>query len=350
MAGKDSSRPQSPTERHGFAHPANNTMPSLAHSGISDIFKPIQQALDDVNALLTQQLSDCGPAVQELVTTFSSSTGKMLRPALVLLSGKCFTPLTDAHIRAAAVIQMLHNATLLHDDVIDQGKKRRGNPTINLLWGNEAAVIFGDLVLSRASLLCTDMDPRAFSIIADAMARVCAGELRQILNRNNSQLTEQDYIEIITDKSASLFSACCRIGAVLSEAQSEQTDAMARFGLNTGIAFQITDDILDIVGDEKNTGKTGGSDFDANKLTLPVIHLLATLPDERRRDFIEQHLNADSPAIVRRKLDSSQSLDYARKLAQKYTAKAIQSLNRIDDGLARTALVETARFIEGRSL
>jgi octaprenyl-diphosphate synthase len=350
MAGKDSRRPKARHGKGGFADVANKIMPSLTNSGISDILKPIEEALQDVNALMAGQFTGCGPAVQELVAAFNGSGGKMLRPALVLLSGKCFGPVTDAHIRAAAVIQMLHNATLLHDDVIDEGQKRRGKPTINALWGNEAAVIFGDLVLSKALLLAVDMDSAAFATISDAMARVCAGELRQMLNRSNWQLTESDYIEIITEKSASLFSACCRVGAILSGVGDAEAETMARFGLDTGIAFQITDDILDIVADEKRTGKTTGSDFDDNKLTLPVIHLLATMQDNRKRQFIEKHLSANNRGEIRGMLDTSQSIDYARKRARQYTAQAVRRLDDIGDGDAKAALIETARFIGRRSL
>ncbi len=324
-------------------------MPSLKNSGISDILKPIEKPLRDVNALMTRQFADCAPSIQELVAAFTGSGGKMLRPALLLLSARCFSPLTDAHIRAAAVIQMLHNATLLHDDVIDGGQKRRGKPTINALWGNEAAVIFGDLVFSKALLLAADMDSAAFAAVTDAMARVCAGELRQMLNRSNWQLTESDYIEIITEKSASLFSACCRVGAILASANAAEAETMSRFGLDTGIAFQITDDILDITADEKRTGKTAGSDLDDNKLTLPVIHLLTTLPADRKQRFIEKLLDTGNRDAIREMLDSSQSVDYARKRAALYATQAARRLDDIGDGDAKAALVETAGFIARRS-
>jgi octaprenyl-diphosphate synthase len=252
---------------------------------------------------------------------------------------------------------MIHNATLLHDDVIDHGKQRRGSATINSLWGNEAAVLFGDLVLSKASILCAEMETDIFRIIAEATSRVCAGELRQILNRNNWELTEQDYIEIITEKSASLFAACCQVGATLSGANGAQAETMAEFGLNTGIAFQITDDLLDIVGDEKQTGKTGGSDFDRNKLTLAVIHLLGTLSDKQRGDFIEQYLNTDTATdiassrdTIARMLEEAGSLDYARRRAQEHASKAIESLEDVKANEARAALMEAARFVEARSL
>jgi octaprenyl-diphosphate synthase len=330
---------------------------SLSDSGLSAIFQSIESPLEAVRTLIGQQLSDCGTVIGELAAAFSGSSGKMLRPAMVLLSGKCFGDITDSHIRAAAVVQMIHNATLLHDDVIDNGKYRRGSPTINSLWGNEAAVLFGDLVLSKASMLCAEMEGEIFRIIAAATSRVCAGELRQILNRNNWKLSEQDYIEIITEKSASLFAACCQAGAMLSGAGDAEAAALCKFGLHTGVAFQITDDLLDIVGDEKQTGKTGGSDFDRNKLTLAVIHLLGTMTDKEPEEFIRRYLDADASmdmACSRDKivkmLERSGSLEYARRRAQDYISRAIEALEAVKASAARASLVEAAKFIEERTL
>lgn len=241
-------------------------------------FRLIDDELGQVKELINEQLAGCSEPVSRLLGTFSSCSGKMLRPGLVLLSyrvmrdGSCVkrnkqydTRNThDELIRIAAVIEMIHNAALLHDDVIDEGQKRRGLPTVNSLWGNESAVLLGDFLLSRVFKMCAELKPQFQKVIAATVVRTCEGELSQIIQRRNWQLSESEYIEIITEKSAALFSSCCHLGGLLAGASETQIRSLTCFGLNTGIAFQITDDLVDIIGDESKTGKTLGSDVDKN--------------------------------------------------------------------------------------
>lgn len=291
-----------------------------------------------------------------LIGHLKNSQGKMIRPALMLLAGKAIKTVTDEHIKVAAVIEIIHNATLLHDDVIDLGQKRRGRPTVNSLWGNETAVLMGDLLLSTVLRFCADLKPQVVGIIADTTSRICSGELQQLLQRQNWQMSEDEYLGIITEKSASFFSCCCLLGGLLAGANQSQLKHLQCFGLNCGIAFQITDDMLDITGDETRTGKTMGSDIDGNKPTLPAIHLLRTVDYGQRTSVINLLASAcgsrkdgtqGKDALVAM-LNSNGSVEYAYSRASWYVAKATKALAQLKQSNAKTALIDTAKFLAER--
>jgi octaprenyl-diphosphate synthase len=276
-------------------------------------------------------------------------SGKMLRPGMVLLAGECCGTLTDAHLHVAAMVEMMHHATLLHDDVLDEGHTRRGVPTANCLWGNESAVLLGDFLLSQVFCMAADLDSAVARTLAQTAARVCEGELRQTLQQRNWQLSEPQYLEIIAEKSASFFGGCCRLGAMLSQAPEEQIEALARFGLLAGIAFQITDDLLDIAGDENHTGKTVQSDLAKDKPTLAVIHLLRTIDASRKPDVLVllESWNESRRELLAA-LERSGSLRYARGVAADYIARAVRAMENVPPGPAKEALLETARFMANR--
>jgi len=293
--------------------------------------------------------------LDRLIEYVSGRSGKMIRPALLLLSGRCCGRITDEHIRVAAIIEMIHNATLLHDDVIDEGQKRRGLPTINRLWGNETAVLLGDLLLSRVFKMCAELEEsQAARVIAAAAVRLCEGELKQAIQKHDWLLSEPDYIDAITEKSAVLFSSSCYLGAILAGAGREHAQCLADYGLNAGIAFQITDDLLDIVGDEQKTGKTLGSDVDKYKLTLAVIHLLKSVGEQERetviRSYLERKKTQHDRDALAKILTHHGSLDYARRRAQEYTAKATEALACLEENQAKEALAEVARFMTERAI
>ena len=179
--------------------------------------EPVKKELKQVQNFINRQISSKeNSSFERLVLPLQTLQGKMVRPALLLLSGKCCGKITQEHIKAAAVVEMLHNATLLHDDVIDEGSIRRGLPTANKLYGNEKAVLLGDFLLSKILLLCSGLNPQINEIMASTTVSLCRGELTQIANKRNWDLSEKKYIEIISEKTASLFRACCLLGAVLS--------------------------------------------------------------------------------------------------------------------------------------
>jgi len=327
-------------------------MQPLARTEISHAFRLIDNELGRVKELISSTLYRDAPvviynAIYPLRDTIFS--GKMLRPGLVLLSGAAVDKITDRHIHVAAAVEMIHNATLLHDDVIDEGQTRRGAPTINSLQGNESAVLLGDFLLSKVFGMCSDFEPQIIKILAATTARTCEGEFRQLIQRQDFQLSESEYIDIVAEKSAALFSGCCQLGAILARADQTQEHSLNLFGRNTGIAFQITDDLLDIIGDENKMGKTLGSDVDKNKLTLAVIHLLRTVGN-RESSVVKNKLAAagESRQGLAEMLKSYGSLEYAHSRAREFVAKAIQSLAGLKESRARDALIETARFVSDR--
>ncbi len=316
-------------------------------------FRRIDAQLGQVSDLIRRSLAARRAAedLTPLLDHLNAHSGKLIRPGLVLLAGACFETPTEEHIRVSAMVEMIHHATLLHDDVIDDGHMRRGAPTVNRLWGNESAVLLGDFVLSQVFRMAADLDASAARIVAQTAIRVCEGELRQVGQRRNWRLSETEYIEIITEKSASFFSGCCRLGALLSHADDRHVESLARFGLFAGIAFQIADDLLDITGDETRMGKTGNSDVAKDKLTLAVIHLLRTVEESQKtqvRAMLESR-NASRYELVDM-LRRTGSLQYARERAQEHVTQAIQALADLPAGDARDALVETAQFMANRTV
>lgn len=314
-------------------------------------FRRIEASLQRVHDLIHATLAPQG--VPEDLAGFighlRTGSGKMLRPGLVLLAGECFAPLTDKHLQVAAMVEMIHHATLLHDDVIDEGAQRRGVPTINRLWGNESAVLLGDFVLSQVFRMAADLEPAVARVLAQTAVRVCEGELRQTVQKANWDLTEAQYLEIITEKSASFLSGCCRLGAMLSRARPEQVEVLARFGLQAGIAFQITDDLLDLTGSASCTGKTPQSDLAKDKPTLAVIHFLTTTDPACRAqvgDWREKPHEAKAKLLDL--LTRQGSLQYARTQAADYVTRATRELEGIPAGPARDALAELAHFMAHR--
>lgn len=333
------------------AHPDMSAC--ITHGGVP-AFRMIADELSRVRNLIKQQLTLSAKSgdISGLLEHIGNRSGKMVRPGLVLLAGRCCGKITDEHIKVAAIVEMMHNATLLHDDVIDEGKQRRGLPTINCLWGNESAVLLGDLLLSRVFKMCAELESKAARVIASAAVRLCEGELRQVIQKHFWQLSEKQYLDVITEKSAVLFSSSCYLGGQLAGADEARAGSLADFGLNAGIAFQIADDLLDIVGDENKTGKTLGSDIDKHKLTLALIHLLKTADKREKNTIINSFLNStdtqyDKNALIEM-LDRAGSLAYARSRAQKFIAIAKKALSGLEQSDAKNALIETADFMSCR--
>src|SRR6478735_5680495 len=226
-------------------------------SGLASLTDCIRPQLAAVERLFHEELASDLPCVNVLVKHVSRFRGKMLRPCLVLLAGKAAGELSDAHVTIATVVEMVHMATLVHDDVLDEAELRRKGATINHLRGNEAAVLLGDYLISHSYHLCSSLDSQLASrLIARTTNQVCEGELLQIDNRNNLDLTEETYLQIITRKTASLCATCCLLGAEYAGAPETRVGQLELYGLSLGTAFQIQDDILDIVGEENTVGKT----------------------------------------------------------------------------------------------
>lgn len=293
---------------------------------------------------IKKALSSGSKYVDECVKHATANRGKRIRPLFLFLTGKACGALTDAHIDAAAAIELFHTATLLHDDVIDESSTRRGSPTHNAKFGNETAVIFGDYMLTCAlRAASTDELLKCRDLIVEAARNICVGEMDQISNRYNVSLTEKEYIDMIDKKTATLFAVSCRIGAILSGADEIAQKRVYAFGRNAGIAFQIIDDLLDIYGDEKESGKSLRSDLNKGELTLPFIRLLR---EERGKESFKKMMLAGhaelSSAKLRDLLDMSDSLNYSISEALRYAESARAFLGCLDASPAKEALLAAA--------
>ena len=323
---------------------------ALAH--LTDCIAPELLA---VEKRFHEELASDLRCVNGLVKHVSRFRGKMLRPCLVLLSGKACgaDPLTPEHVTLATVVEMVHMATLVHDDVLDEAELRRKGATINHLRGNEAAVLLGDYLISHSYHLCASIASQSASrLIAQTTNEVCEGELLQIDNRNNLDLDEQTYLKIITRKTAVLCAACCRLGASFAGADPKRVEQLADYGLSLGIAFQIQDDILDIVGDTSVVGKTLGIDIEKGKMTLPMIHFLRTAPPEHRallRSLLSSR-DPDKVERIRNLILPSRSVDYARARAKELVDRARLALTGLPDGEPLRVLEAMADFVIARPL
>lgn len=309
----------------------------------------ISTELTQVRDTIVQQLVTPKESINTLLDHVTKTWGKMLRPALVLLAGKCCGSLTRSHIEIAAMVEMTHVATLLHDDVIDEAQSRRRQITVNLLWGNESAVLLGDFLLGKVFAMAAGLeDRRVASVLAETAIEICQGELTQDLQCGNLELSEDEYIDIIAGKTAALFRSCCYLGAITAGAEPALAKAMADYGTYTGMAFQITDDLLDIMGNEAAEGKTLGKDVDRCKLTLPVIHLLGVLPPDEKQLICKHISSGQTPPELAQLIKKMGSCQYAKKKTQHYCNKAVEAIDLLNDTDAKTQLTNIVTYIPNR--
>ena len=322
-----------------------------------------------VESCFANELESDLSAVNDLTAHIERYRGKMLRPIVVMLSGmacgKTIEPREDdPHIMAAAVTEMIHMATLVHDDVLDDASLRRKGATINALAGNEAAVMLGDYLISHAYHLCSGIgQPRIARLLASVTNTICEGELLQLANRRQWTLSTETYNQIIERKTASLISVCGRLGAMLADAGEPQAEALAAYGRDVGVAFQIIDDVLDLTGDEQKVGKTLGRDLDKGKLTLPIIHSLNQADDAQRQEIFglldayagdHPHRNGSRPPLLKaltQAVQASDSVTYARTMAMQRVEQAKTTLvDALDDSPVRTLLLTMADAVISREL
>lgn len=269
-----------------------------------DLLESIQFDMKRLEDELLHQLQSRVPVALEIGSHIMNSGGKRIRPQLTIISARLggFTG-SDA-LKLSAAIECIHTATLLHDDVVDQADTRRGLPSANTVWSNEMCVLGGDFILAKAfSILTSLQDLRILKIVSEATERLSEGELFQMMNIGNLDVTEEDYRQIIIDKTAVLMEAACRGGAILGGLNSEKEEALAQFGFNLGIAFQMTDDVIDYRSDKETMGKNPGKDLEEGKLTLPLISALKRANSEERTRI--------GKMIQRRRADSK-DLDWVR--------------------------------------
>lgn len=318
------------------------------------IYAPIQPEMDLIEKRIREDLASGHGIINELVDHISQFQGKRLRPGLVLFSARgCGGAVKDVHVRLAVVAELIHNATLVHDDVLDEAKMRRKVQSMNFRWGNEMSVLFGDYLFARAFTVCATIDdPHCLPILAQTSQDICLGELMQTYNRYNFGIREEDYFRVIERKTASLFGSCCKLGALCAGADADTAESLAQYGLNIGIAFQIMDDYLDIVGDEAAMGKSLGTDLLKGKVTLPVILMLGSMNDAKRREAIE-FISSDGLPEKRKDiialLNDYQVLDLSIERATRYVERAKENLRGLKDSVYRESMEGLAEFVVARS-
>ncbi len=311
-----------------------------AVSAPADLYAPIARDLEEVERVLRNTLHNGQPGVHELIRHLGHYRGKRLRPALLLLTARACGSVTANHHLLGAVVEMIHTATLVHDDVLDNASLRRHVPTINAGWGNQASILLGDFLFTHAFHLCSGVDARACRLIGAATNRLCAGELHQVVERGNLQLAEDAYWDIIDAKTAELTACCCRLGALYSGMNDDVVERLAGYGRLLGLAFQIADDLLDLVGEERAAGKSLGTDLEQQKLTLPMIYLLAQAPADvaGRVEQILASPDNHKRELLKPDLLATGALAYARRRAEDLAARARAELDCLPPSPCRTLL------------
>lgn len=316
-----------------------------------ELYAPIAGELAESQRRLADELLSDQGFISDLGRHVRQFGGKQLRPALVLLAGRAGGELRPEHPTLAAVVELVHLATLVHDDVLDEADIRRRAATVNRLWGNERAVLLGDYLYSHAFALCSSLDtPLATRLIGQTAVTVCEGEMMQVARRGDLDLTEADYLDIIRRKTAALVETCCHLGGLYAGAAGEAVTRLRAYGRGLGMAFQIIDDLLDLIGDEAEVGKSLGRDVDEGELTLPVIHFLRSAGPAGRTALLAALRTPDAtrPRRVAALLRDSDSIAYAQGVAAEHVAAGRRALLDLPPSPARESLSAMADFVLAR--
>jgi len=328
------------------------------HSVMTDIQtirRSLATDLESINSLIADRLSSTNPLINEVIGRYLSHKGKQLRPMMVLLTAKLLgAQATQRVIASAASIEMLHNASLIHDDVIDQSSTRHNSPTINAMWDNHIAVLVGDYFVSSAlQLVISTADLRAIETIASLGRLLSTGEMDQIHNAANHSISEQSYFEIITHKTASLFVACVEMGAYAADAEASKLDIMRRFALLFGQCFQIKDDIFDYFKSD-SLGKPTGNDLREGKVTLPLLHALSVESHPRCQEMANLlhsgSLSDDQIAVLINYAIEAGGIDYANDTLRRLRDQAAATLAELGPGCDTTPLLTLLDYIIERDI
>jgi octaprenyl-diphosphate synthase len=320
---------------------------------IDSIAGPIQGPLHDFERAFKEILQSDIPLANQVVNYIAALKGKRLRPVLVFLASKLHGEVTDHSMRAAIVVELLHTATLVHDDVVDGSDLRRGKPTVNSVWDNRISVLVGDLLFSRTlNALLGLQSQSALQIISDMANRITEGELMQVEHEHDYQISEAVYFDLVAKKTAALFSASCELGALAVRDDLESRRRMKEFGENLGIAFQIKDDLLDYAGEVAVLGKPVASDIRENKITLPLIHALASSPADESGQIVavleKPELGDEDIRAVISFVRGAGGLEYAETMARHYCDTAAEILEQYAPSETRDSLMTLVRFAISR--
>ncbi|HUG35430.1 MAG TPA: polyprenyl synthetase family protein [Candidatus Limnocylindrales bacterium] len=313
----------------------------------------IGDELSAIEAEIGREIRSPVPLIEEMAEFIAGAGGKRLRPMLLLMAARLAGYRGPRAIRMGCVVELLHTATLIHDDVVDQAPLRRGRASANARWGDDASILVGDHLYSKSfALMVRDGDPAVLETLARATVSMTEAEVFQLERKRSGTTTEADYLRIITQKTASFMSACCRIGALLGGADARRLEALTRYGLDIGIAFQISDDSLDFIADEARFGKAIGADLREGKRTLPLIAALdraASAERDRVQALLKtQALDPGEIEEIRRLVVKHEGVDYALARAHAYAFTAKESLQAFPDGEHKETLALIADFVVDR--
>jgi len=323
---------------------------------LKEICAPIKNDLETYEKEFKSLLKSNVFLIDKVVQYIISNKGKRLRPILVILTSRLHVnegeTLGLRNLKAAAIMELLHTASLVHDDVVDSSPQRRAMPSINSIWKNKAAVLMGDFLFSKALLAMLSLKSmRAYEIISETAERMAQGELLGLERRKDYWMEEDVYFRLISDKTASLLSAACQLGAVANSDDEEYISTMRAFGENLGLAFQIKDDLLDIMGKEKKTGKPMGNDIRDNKVTLPLIFALKQAPKKESRRVIRMIKRGAGKSEIKKIVAFIQEyggIEYAMKRANEHIELAQKALDPYEDSPYKTSLYKLITFVTVR--
>jgi len=319
---------------------------------LKQISAPVHQHLESFDEVFDRSIKSKIPLVDLVARYIIKRKGKKVRPILVLLSADLCGSVNERSYRGAALVEILHTATLIHDDVIDEADTRRGFASINAIWKNKIAILMGDYLLAKGLLLCLDNDDFGFlKITSTSVRRMSEGEIHQIQKSRQLDTDEETYLKIISDKTASLLSTCCEIGAASATSEPQTVQLLRQYGENVGMAFQIKDDLLDYTGRKSVTGKPTGLDLSDKKLTLPIIYSLANAPRKEGKEILGIIKNGGKKIKaqdVKRVVDfvtDCGGLDYAAKRAREFSSAAKSLLCSFPESPSKTSLLSFADFV-----
>jgi octaprenyl-diphosphate synthase len=320
--------------------------------GLFDVYARIKVELDRVEEKLQMFTSSGNRLVSEINGYLFNKKGKRIRPALLILCSKLLGYQGEEHIQAAALVEFVHTASLIHDDIIDKAEVRRGADSVHARWGANVSVLLGDyLYIKTIGLSLESRFPQIIHILTDITAEMIEGELNEFRMSGDLSLTEGDYLEIIRDKTASLFAAACRIGGILAQAPPDRLEALARYGESLGMCFQIIDDLLDFQGDSRSLGKPVLSDIGEGRITMPLIFSMNSDGHHRRLRALlkDKSLGEESKREILSLVRDSGALDYAFQRAREYSLRCREIAAGFPSSPYRDALDALAEFVLGRN-
>lgn len=313
----------------------------------------IGEDLKNMELQFKKDLQSDVPLIRKVGEYVLASGGKRIRPALLILAAKLCGYQGERHVSLASVIEFIHTATLLHDDVVDSANMRRGIASANTLWGNEASVLVGDFLFSKSfSLMVADGDLNILKVLSNATTMIAEGEVLQLICTSDLDITDERYIEVVRCKTAILLAAACRAGAILGKANPACETALGEFGMELGIAFQLIDDTLDYTASEEQFGKSIGHDLEEGKITLPLIHTLKQCTADERRliaEVVEKELlDKEEFESVFGLVKKHGGIDYTVATAKSYIDRAKTRLGVFEDSSSKSALLALADYIVTR--